>query len=136
LGPLKACNEGQRCDTTTAISGETALLFLTPLSEKPFRDGWKDKEKQFALARQKELKDISLYNVVHSGYGRMPIKSWGGKEYVRRSGLVLLPKMAINYDPTLLPRQERKHYFLLETFISHILKTPALNSKTPSGDNG
>jgi hypothetical protein len=140
--PLRGCKEGQQfpylaestwtCDPTNATLHETALLFLHPLKENPFGDYLKeDKErrKQFATAQQNDFRGRKLYGVVHSGNGRMSLKSWGGKEYIERQWCVQMPNVGTFYDPAEPKRFERRRYAPLEPVLAYIRKTPFIRGK-------
>lgn len=103
--PIKGCQKGQElfylnertwtCDVTKAEVGEQTLLFLDTLPEHPFQDAEDStligKIRLFDSARQRELRGIPLYQVYHSGNGRMPLKSWGGQVYTYRRPPIYLP---------------------------------------------
>ncbi len=70
------------CDTSTAVRGETALLFLT-----------KAKSQRVDLIGRKpaKVKANPLYFISHSGRGRMPLKTIDGWPCVNVQSEVLLP---------------------------------------------
>lgn len=90
--PLGGLHQGQRfafvaqgtwtCDSSTAVPGETVLLFL----QQPIK-GWYDQEVEglglrFCYARERELGNLPFYFIYWSGRGRIPIERRAGTDYL------------------------------------------------------
>jgi len=79
------------CDESTAVEGETVLLFLSrarPALERLPGIVPRLQEVLFEMERQ----GATLYTISHAGGGRMPLSKQDGKEVAQvRSGLVILP---------------------------------------------
>lgn len=122
-----------RCDTSKALPGETALLFLFPAqTEHLFENDNKSKEAQYARVLKSGLRGVSLYQIVSNGGGRMPIRTWGGREHILRQWTAVLPpKVAVMRDPA-RPKEDIR-YSPLDEVVPYIRKYLARQSARWSG---
>jgi hypothetical protein len=116
------------CDISMALPNETALLFLFPAETGHlFYETGKSKQAQYTRALKSGLRGVSLYQIVSNGGGRMPIRTWNGREHIlRQRTAVLPPKVSVTRDPT-RPKEDVR-YSPLDEVIPYIRKYLAQQS--------
>jgi len=131
LSPLKGLRRGQTvafvaqptwtCDSSTAVAGETILLFLSAVDSRRgiSLKGLTDEVSAAKLATSVEAaygKDTRLYLISNSGLGRRPVvveggKSWASPGYFRNGE-----------RPALLPKPTEAGLVPLDSLTAYIRK--------------
>jgi hypothetical protein len=100
-----------RCDTSTAVEGETVLLFLSRIKDNVVKRDMIGKP----VAR---VKVEPLFSITHSGRGRMPVRIVEGKTYVTLwTGGVSLPRSMKS-----IPGEEKRYSSFRSVLLSDIVQ--------------